>query len=79
VTGASNEVYLKGVLLHLTANSITRISNFRFGDEPRRRNDFHEIVYIGKIVPPTHIHPTKSREWTCSLLMLVSERIMNAS
>ena len=75
VTSVSSDVYLKGDLLHLTANSISGLSKFRFGDKPRRRTDFHEMVYIGKIVSPAHIHPTRSKEWACSLVMLVSERI----
>ncbi|CAF2971125.1 unnamed protein product [Rotaria sp. Silwood2] len=73
VAGASSEVYLRGVLLHLTARATTRKSKFRFGDKSRRRNIFYEIVYIGKIVPPIHIHSTKPREWACSLIMLGNE------
>jgi hypothetical protein len=56
VAGASNEVYLKGCLLHLTANLIARIIKFRFDDISRQRSFSYEIIYIGETVLPPNIN-----------------------
>jgi hypothetical protein len=77
VAGASNEVFLEGVLLHLTASSVTRLSQFRYGDKQQQRSMFHEITYIGKIMPPPYINASKVRDWACYLMMLVSKRIVS--
>ncbi|CAF1397614.1 unnamed protein product [Adineta ricciae] len=47
VAGASDEIYLKGILLHLTSDQATRKSKFRYGDKRRARTDFYEVDYIG--------------------------------
>jgi len=58
--GASDNVYPNDVLLHLTSSSITRMSEFRFGDKLRRRSNSHEIIYIGKIAPTSYIPRSRS-------------------
>lgn len=54
VAGASNGSQFHGVLIHLSANSRTRLTMIEVDDSPWDRDDFHEVFLVGG-VPPTTI------------------------
>lgn len=53
VAGSSNDQVLEGALLHLTADTVTRVVQFRVEDNPWPKDHFYEIVRIGRLVPTT--------------------------
>jgi len=63
--------------LHLTANARSRITDFHIRGKSWKRDDFYEIIYIGRIEQPPNINRTKPREWATALHLHVSKRIVS--
>jgi hypothetical protein len=51
VAGSSNDNIFEGVLIHLTANTITQVVKFRVEDNSWTNDDFYETFHIGRLVP----------------------------
>ena len=69
VAGSSDEDFLQGLMVHLTANVLTRIVKFRVEDNPWKRDEFYEIVRIGQLLPTT----PDPHYWAMELHSKVSE------
>ena len=69
VAGASNDSYLCGVTLHLTASALTKISTYTVNDNIWPRSDFYEIIPVGRLVS-NHLDP---RYWSFQLHREVSK------
>jgi hypothetical protein len=54
VAGSSTDSDLCGVTIHLTATASSKITEFSIHDRSFHRNDFHEIIYIGRLHPTQH-------------------------
>jgi hypothetical protein len=51
VVGSSNDMVLEGVLMHLTANTITQAVKFRVEDNAWPNDYFYDTVRVGQLVP----------------------------
>ncbi|CAF0964172.1 unnamed protein product [Rotaria magnacalcarata] len=49
VAGSSNEENMEGVLVHLTASTITQQVKFRVEDDPWSKDCFYETVRVGQL------------------------------
>ncbi len=76
VAGASNEIFLDGCLIHLTAKAKTRRTKHRIHSGARLRSRFYEEVFLGKLLPPPLVNINKPREWAIQLEIFVSKRIL---
>jgi hypothetical protein len=54
VAGSSTDSHICGATIHLTAKASTKITEFQIHDRSFRREDFHEIIYIGRLHPPQY-------------------------
>jgi len=76
VAGASNEIFLDGCLIHLTAKAKTRRTKYHIHSGARLRSRFYEDVFLGKLLPPPLLNINKPREWAVQLEVFVSKRIL---
>lgn len=51
VAGSSNNSFLRGVTVHLTAKASTKVSTFRVDDCKFNKKRFYDIIHVGRLIP----------------------------